>query len=273
MRQNSRAFTLIELLVVITIIAVLLSLLAPAMDRAIYQSELVACASKLKGFGNVMPTYAAANKRFYPHRRAIDGNNAAQPSKIANSSFDDRDTIQPYLSINHNLQCPFVYQIDVDDETDGPGQHIYISYSMFHGWRFRDARASKGMRKLGDRFDWEGETFNVVASDVDGLRNGTAVQTYGSHPDLTGALTQSHAQKEPFAGFGTITLSWWGLVGSEKRPPVDFNYLFDDGEVRTIKQVLYNEWDPQAGRGLFARTPESNTTAEYPGYYTQLPIR
>jgi len=37
----------IELLVVITIIVVLLSLLAPALDKAIYRAELPRCAASL----------------------------------------------------------------------------------------------------------------------------------------------------------------------------------------------------------------------------------
>ena len=46
-RKSKIAFTLVELLVVITIIVILLVLLAPAMDRAIYQADLLACATNL----------------------------------------------------------------------------------------------------------------------------------------------------------------------------------------------------------------------------------
>lgn len=263
-------FTLVELLVVISIIVVLLAMLAPAMDQAVYRAELVSCSSRLKAIGTTMPTYALNHQRLYPHRLAVSGNNAAQPSKIANSAFDDRDLIAPYLSINDNLQCPFVHKIDVDDETDGPGQHIYISYSLFHGWKFRDTRATRALRKLGDRFDWDGDSFNVLAADVDGVRP-SIDQTYGSHPDADGFLTRQHAQKKPFAGFGTITLSWWSSITTDERPPVDFNYLFTDGEVRTIERVHYNEWDRSAGRGTFVKVPEANTTGDFDVYYTQLP--
>ena len=41
-------FTLVELLVVITIIVILLALLAPALDKAIYQAELAVCGTRVR---------------------------------------------------------------------------------------------------------------------------------------------------------------------------------------------------------------------------------
>src|ERR1041385_7046662 len=48
------AFTLIELLVVVTIIVVLLALLTPALDRAIYRAELLRCGANQKGTGEAL---------------------------------------------------------------------------------------------------------------------------------------------------------------------------------------------------------------------------
>ncbi len=56
------AFTLIELLVVVAIIAVLLSLLTPALDRAIEASQRAVCAANLHMVHGATSAYALQNK-------------------------------------------------------------------------------------------------------------------------------------------------------------------------------------------------------------------
>ncbi len=73
-RQSQIGFTLIELLVVITIIAVLLALLTPALDRAIVQAELAKCAANQHALLNITHIYAMdENRRKYPSGVGDDG--------------------------------------------------------------------------------------------------------------------------------------------------------------------------------------------------------
>lgn len=61
-----KGFTLIELLVVIAIIAILLSVLLPALKKAKAQAQMVVCASNLEQIGLAAYLYAEDNDTFLP---------------------------------------------------------------------------------------------------------------------------------------------------------------------------------------------------------------
>lgn len=94
--RNRRGFTLVELLVVIGIIAVLIAMLLPALNRAREQATLVNCASNLRQFALSMRMYADANKGqlvpFYGYRTLAKSFTAPETSlRIKNDGqeFDD----------------------------------------------------------------------------------------------------------------------------------------------------------------------------------------
>jgi prepilin-type N-terminal cleavage/methylation domain-containing protein len=64
--KMKKAFTLVELLVVISIIALLLVVLIPALNKARVQAKKVVCASHLHQTGVALGSYAAGNSNKYP---------------------------------------------------------------------------------------------------------------------------------------------------------------------------------------------------------------
>jgi prepilin-type N-terminal cleavage/methylation domain-containing protein/prepilin-type processing-associated H-X9-DG protein len=121
-----RGFTLVELLVVIGIIALLISILMPALQSTREKALRLKCANNLRTFGQAVHLYAGQNKNKVPMHRG-------QANWLWDVSYDTRDWFNQVAKIPQDMfYCPsYSHQTDgmwtfSGTGHPGPGQNFMI---------------------------------------------------------------------------------------------------------------------------------------------------
>ena len=142
--SDRSAFTLIELLVVISIIALLIGILLPALGAARRTAQGVVCLSNMRSAGQGLATYGASNKDFIPGPNTSGFKLNVNSFSFANSNrstapLQNFDWISPSLGdviglpddpkdrlvsiFNNNFRCPsneFVYDEEYQSSPISP---------------------------------------------------------------------------------------------------------------------------------------------------------
>ena len=162
--RHRPGFSLIELLVVISIIALLVGILLPALSGARRSAQRVTCSSNLRQMGLTISMYSNDHDDLYP---------VARPIPLPFAAFNDTDpplyeVMAAYLPIGDAPDTNAIYRCP-DDDTVYPLAGMSYVYSPSVAGTTLTEVLNRGFIQ---RMNWT-EAQIEVASDFDGEEGGT----------------------------------------------------------------------------------------------------
>ena len=135
-KRSNGGFTLVELLVVIGIIALLISILLPALNRVKDQANRIKCMNNLRDIMHAITMYAAENKNYLPycnwagtpggHTGWLYKDQALPPNEAQLATLSETGIVYGYLKTREIFRCP----LHTDFRSPLPSTERFTSYIM-----------------------------------------------------------------------------------------------------------------------------------------------
>lgn len=136
MVPKRQAFTLVELLVVIGIIALLISILLPALSKARQAAATISCASNLRSVGQGLTMYQQENSGFFPYAfgKTAANVNLNWATTISKYMSSTTPSLEAYDPVNNRSMDAFKCSArKLDATTTGPSVSNYCGHPMLFG--------------------------------------------------------------------------------------------------------------------------------------------
>ena len=221
--RDHHRFTLIELLVVIAIIAILASMLLPALANAREKARAISCVSNMKQLGAATLTYTGDSNDHYPCSRA----NLGYDSTAGEERGHWQGCLFPYLEAVEVFLCP-----DRHDDTgnvekahknqeDIPRSYLCNSGGGHPGYFSNDGKVPMGPDESRTSGEAKSSSHLILYGE-------TRERTYPEFIDQTGGSSECG----------------WKLINHTLRS----NWTFADGHVETLRPLETisngdNMWD------------------------------
>ena len=221
-----KKFTVIELLILVAIIAILTSLLLPALKVARERSKMAVCKNNMKQIHYALFMYQDDNNGYFPYSRITNPNQYSWDDLL--SPYDGRNITNknalkyPVILKKHGYNCDlYLCPSDTKARTHrlGDDKILPASYALTH----------RQKNSYGNLTGWSRGVTGPDRKYTQNIKNISSPSTTLTMVEL------SHKQR--IVGFGTYSYMWADSYKNKGKPHKDYgknNYLFADGSVQTL---------------------------------------